>query len=121
MPWTATQDMAAAAVRLLMKADWNGQQQMSVIGPEDLPHNELATIISSVVGREVCYQQITFDKFKQQFLGRGASESFAQGCADMYRAKNEGMDNKAAHSADSRTATSFRQSCENTLQPILQV
>src|SRR3546814_1014715 len=46
--------------------------------PEDLSFDDQAAIISDVIGRDVRYQQISFDQFKQQFLDRGASESFAR-------------------------------------------
>ena len=119
LPFTATRDMAATAARLLGDESWTDQQETPVLGPENLSFNDQAAIISEVTGRAVCYQQIPFDQFKQQFLGRGASESFAQGYVDMYRAKDEGMDNVAAGDAERLGPTSFRQFCENQLKPAL--
>ncbi|WKA29531.1 NAD(P)H-binding protein [Bradyrhizobium roseum] len=95
LPFTATRDKPAAAVRLLGDDSWSGQEEVLVLGPEDLSFDDRAAIISDVVGGPVRYQQISFDQFKQQFLDRGASESAAQGYVDMYRAKDEGIDNAA--------------------------
>ncbi|MBE7157066.1 MAG: NmrA family NAD(P)-binding protein [Rhodospirillales bacterium] len=117
VPWTATRDMGATAARLLADGNWTGQEEAPLLGPEDLSFNDLAGIISEVTGREVRYQQISFDAFKGQFLGRGASESVAQGYVDMYRAKNEGMDNAAERDATNRAPTTFRQFCEEKLKP----
>lgn len=117
LPWTATRDMGAIAARLLADAGWTGQEEVPVLGPEDLSADDMASVISEVVGREVRYGQTTFDEFKAQFLGRGASESFAQGYVDMYRAKGEGMDNMAGRDAGGRAPTTFRQFCEAKLKP----
>jgi uncharacterized protein YbjT (DUF2867 family) len=117
--FTATNDMAAAAVRLLSDPSWNGQKQCPVLGPEDLSFNDQAAIISEVTGRPVRYQQISYEQFKQQFLDRGTSESVAQGYVDMYRAKGEGIDNVAARTPENTGYTSFRAFCEQNLKPIL--
>jgi len=113
LPFTATCDMAAAAARLLRDETWDGQRDVPVLGPEDLSFDDQAAIISEVIGRPVRYQQISFDQFKQQFLDRGASASFAQGYVDMYRAKDEGIDNAAVRSPDTSGPTSFRMFCES--------
>ena len=115
--WTATRDMGTAAARLLADVSWTGQEEHPLIGPEDLSMNDVAAIVSEVAEREIRYVQISFEDFKQQFLGRGASESFAQGYVDMYRAKNEGMDNVAARAADDRAPTTFREWAAYDLKP----
>ena len=57
--------------------------------------NDLAAIVSDVLGREVRYVRTSYADLKRQLLANGASNSFAQGYVDMYRAKDEGMDNVA--------------------------
>jgi uncharacterized protein YbjT (DUF2867 family) len=119
LPFTATRDMAAAAARLLVDGTWDSQKEVPVLGPEDLSFDDQAAIISDVIGRQVRYQQISFDQFKQQFLARGASESSAQGYVDMYRAKDEGIDNAVRRSPENTGSTSFRMFCEQLLKPVL--
>lgn len=121
LPFTATRDMAAAAVRLLTDRSWTGQKEAPVLGPDDLSFDDQAAIISEVTGHPVRYQQISYDQFKQQFLGRGASESVAQGYVDMYRAKEEGIDNTAVRTPETTGPTSFRAFCEQHLKPALAV
>lgn len=116
-PTTATRDIGAVAAKLLADDGWSDQEEFPVLGPDDLSFNDMAAIISDVLGKEVRYQQTSFDALKQQMLGYGMSESFAQGFVDMMRAKNEGMDNVAERTATSRTPTSFRAWCEETLKP----
>ncbi len=118
-PTAATRDMGAVAAWLLADDSWTGQDEVPVLGPEDHSMNDMAAILSGALGREVCYRQIPFDALKAQLLGRGSSGSFAQGFVDMMRAKNEGMDNVAERTAESRTPTSFRQWCEEELRPAL--
>lgn len=116
-PTTATRDMGAVAARLLADDGWTGQQELPVLGPEDLSSNEMAAIVSDVLRREVRYQQISLDAFKQQLLGAGVTESFADGYVAMMRAKAEGMDNVAARTAETRSPTTFREWCEEALAP----
>ncbi|MBB5986746.1 NAD(P)H-binding protein [Sphingobium lignivorans] len=112
LPLTATRDMATAAARLLTDLDWTGQSDLPVLGPQDLSFDDQAVILSEVIGRPVRYQQISFDQFRKQFLDRGASESFAQGYVDMYRAKDEGIDNVVRRSPVTSGQRSFRTFCE---------
>lgn len=50
-------------------------------------------------------------------LRNGMSEAMAQGVLDMRQAKDKGLDNVEPRTARSTTPTSFRQWCEETLQP----
>ena len=117
LPFTATRDIAIAASRLLGDGEWQGQEDVPVLGPENLSFNDQAAIISQVTERPVRYQQIAYDRFKQQFLERGASESVAQGYVDMYRAKDQGMDNEAPRRPEGVGRTSFRDFCEQVMRP----
>lgn len=116
-PTTATRDMGTVAARLLADASWTGQEEHPVLGPEDLSMTDMAAIATEVLARPVAYQRVSYEAFKAQFLDRGVSESFAQGYVDMFRAKDEGMDNMAERNARTRTPTTFRQWCEDVLKP----
>ncbi len=119
LPHTATRDMGAAAARLLQDRSWSGQEDVPLLGPEDLSFNEVATIVSEALGREVRYQQVPFGGFKAQLKERGMSEGFATGYVDMMRAKNEGMDNAATRSSANTGPTTFREWTETELKPAL--
>lgn len=117
VPHTATRDMGAAAARMLRDRFWTGREDVPLMGPEDLSYNDLAAIISQVLGREVRYQQVPFDAAKAQLLERGVGEAFAEGYVDMMRAKNEGIDNVAPRTAANTGPTTFRQWTEEELKP----
>lgn len=115
-PTCATRDIAAVATKLLLDSSWSGIGNVPVLGPEDLSHNEIAQIISEVLGRPVRFQQIPFEVFRARLIESGASESMAKGMVDMMVAKNEGLDNMEPRTAESTTPTSFRQWCEEVLK-----
>ncbi|WP_433974469.1 NAD(P)H-binding protein [Tunturiibacter lichenicola] len=116
-PTCATRDIAAVAAKLLLDSWWSGTGNVPVLGPEDLSCNEMAQIISEVLGRPVRFQQIPFEAFRARLIESGASESMATGMVEMMVAKNEGLDNMEPRTAESTTPTSFRQWCDEVLKP----
>lgn len=116
-PYCATRDIAAVAAKWLLDNSWTGQEDVPVLGPEDISCNDMALILSNVLGKPVRYQQIPFEALKSQISGQGATEAMAQGMVDMMIAKNNGLDHAVARSPESITPTSFRQWCEEILKP----
>ena len=117
MPAVATRDIAAAASRLLLDASWSGAGEVPLLGPEDLSFNDMAEIMSQVLGQDVRYRQITFEAYKDRFIRLGMSDAMAQGYTDMARAKNQGLDNGIQRTPQNSTPTSFRQWCQEVLKP----
>jgi uncharacterized protein YbjT (DUF2867 family) len=117
LPAVATRDIAAAASRLLLDARWSGTGEVPLLGPEDLSYDDMAEIMSQVLGKQVRFQQSTFEAYKDRFIRLGMSDAMAQGYADMARAKNEGLDNGVQRTPQNSTPTSFRQWCEEVLKP----
>jgi uncharacterized protein YbjT (DUF2867 family) len=117
LPSVATRDIATAAARLLLEDSWSGVDEVPLLGPEDLSFNDMAEIISEVLGTEVRFQQTTFEAYKARFVELGMSEAMAQGMTDMAWAKNEGLDNAVQRTPENSTPTSFRQWSEEVLKP----
>jgi uncharacterized protein YbjT (DUF2867 family) len=117
LPTCATRDIAAVAASLLLDPSWTGQNSVAVLGPEDLSFNDMAQIMSQVLGKSVRYQQIPSEAYKARLTGFGMSEAMAQGVIDMMAAKNAGLDNAERRTPASTTPTSFRQWCEDVLKP----
>ena len=118
MPRVATQDIAAVAAGLLADRSWDAQEDVPVLGPEDLSFNDMAAIMSDVLGRQISYRQISFDAFADRLRDNDMSEGFVQGYVDMMRAKDEGLDNVASRTANS--PTDFRRWCEAELEPAMK-
>jgi uncharacterized protein YbjT (DUF2867 family) len=117
LPSVATRDIAAAAARLLFDESWSGVDEVPLLGPEDISFNDMAEIISEVLGKEVRFQQTTFEAYKDRFLGFGMSDAMAQAMTDMAWAKNQGLDNAVQRTPENSTPTSFREWSEEVLKP----
>jgi uncharacterized protein YbjT (DUF2867 family) len=116
-PTCATRDIAEVAAQLLIDRSWNGQGHRAVLGPEDLSQNDMARIMSEVLGRSIVHREVPIEAFKAQLLAAGMSPAFVQGYADMMTAKADGLDNAESRTAENTTPTTFRQWCEDVLRP----
>ena len=117
LPICSTGDIARVAARLLLDHTWTGVSDYPVLGPEDLSMNEIAVILTDVLGKPIRYQQVSFEANRAQLLGRGWSEAFANGLTEMLEAKAKGLDNAAPRTAESTTPTTFRKWAEQYLKP----
>lgn len=119
-PTCTTADIAGAAVRLLSDRSWSGHGEVPVLGPEDLSQNDMARILSEVLGRPIRYERATLDALRAMMRQRGASEAMAEGIVDMMRAKDEGLDNAIARTPATSSPTTFRAWCEHELRPAIE-
>lgn len=117
LPTCATRDVAAIAAKLLLDDSWSGQDTVPVLGPEDLSNNDMAQIMSEVLGKPVGFQQIPGEAFKARLTRFGMSDAMAQGMLDMMLAKDNGLDNAVSRTTQSSSPTTFRQWCEGVLKP----
>jgi uncharacterized protein YbjT (DUF2867 family) len=97
-PSACTRDIAATAAKLLLDDSWSGVASKPVLGPEDLSDNDMARIMSEVLGKPVRFQQIPDEAFKTRVLQNGMSEAMAEGVLDTF-------------SVGSSVRTFFRPSC----------
>ena len=115
----ATRDIAAVAARLLTDRDWTGQEDVPVAGPDDLSPNQMAAVMSEVLGRPVSAQQVPLERYRASMLERGMSEGWAQEMVDMAEAQNtQGVYDLPPGTP--RTPTSFRQWCQEVLKPAVE-
>lgn len=118
-PTAATRDIAAAAVALLLDRSWTGVGSVPVLGPEDLSQDDMARIMSEVLGTPVRYERQSLDDLGATLAGYGMGDAFVQGMVDMMRAKDEGLDDGVPRTAQTASPTTFRQWCEEVLKPAL--
>ncbi|WP_235948811.1 NAD(P)H-binding protein [Candidatus Frankia alpina] len=92
-PTCATRGIAAVATRLLLDDSWTGQDDVPVLGPEDLSQNGMAKIMSEVLERPIRHQQIPGEAFKATLTEHGMSDAIAKAMLDIMTAKDNGLDN----------------------------
>ncbi len=117
LPLVSSRDVAAVSARLSLDDSWSGFGEVPCLGPEDISPNEMAAVVSDVLGREVVYRQVPGEVLKETLLGFGYSEAMAQAMIDMFDAKNHGLDSGVPRTAEATTPTTFRQWCEKILAP----
>ena len=116
-PAGAPAAIAAAAVQLLLDDSWTGAGEQPVLGPEDLSFDEMAVIMSEVLGRPVRCERITAEAHRERLIANGWSEAMARGQADMMLAKDAGLDDGVARTPSTSSPTTFRQWCAEVLKP----
>ena len=119
VPTCATRDIAEAAARLLLDRSWAGQEGVGVHGPADLSFNEMARVMTEVLGRPIRFQEVSGPAYKASLVEHGQGEAFAQGLVEMFRAIGEGLHDADPRTPESTTPTTFEQWCRDTLRPAM--
>jgi uncharacterized protein YbjT (DUF2867 family) len=118
LPHVAKSDVARIAADLLTDQHWTGVEALPLLGPENLSFNEMAAILSDVLGRQIMASELPMEDFRQMMRGFGTSEGMAQAYVEMLTAKNEGMDHLLTPTSRQATPTTFRMWCEDELLPM---
>lgn len=112
----ATRDVADAAAALLADRSWSGQANLPLFGPDRLSPNEMAGVISEVLGRTVRFRQSTLADVASALAARGAGPIVVRDVTEMIAAGNAGI-----YEADWKAAqvgpTDFRTWCREVLRP----
>jgi uncharacterized protein YbjT (DUF2867 family) len=119
LPHVAKSDVARITADLLTDPHWTGVEALPLLGPEDLSFNEMAAILSEVLGRQIAASELPMDHFRQMMRDFGASDGMAQAYVEMLTAKNEGMDHLFTSASRYDTPTTFRIWCKNELLPLV--
>lgn len=120
IPWVATQDIAAVAIRLLLDKSWADQDSLGILGPKDLSYGDIAKVISEVLNKTVAYNPVPAAQFKATLRQFGSSEAAAQGLIDIYSTMKNGAFNRVERSAHTSSPTEFRNWCETVFKPLLR-
>lgn len=117
MPWIATKDIAGVAAEYLLDRSWTGQDTVEVLGGEDLSYQDIAGILSEVLGTPVRFEAGDRAALQQFLVGRGVSEAMAQSMIDMDIAGERGINNGIPRTAANTTPTTFRAFAEEAVKP----
>lgn len=114
----ATRDVGATAARLLLDGSWTGQDDVPVVGPDALTPEDMARVVSEVLGRPVRFQRLDAAEYAAALRRHGASEDWARALTDLATATAEqGFYGSAAPTSPDTAPTSFRSWCERVLRP----
>jgi uncharacterized protein YbjT (DUF2867 family) len=116
-PWVATRDIAETAVKLLLDKTWSGNDSVGILGPEDLSYNEIAGIMSGVLGKEVRYETVSGETLKATLMQYGAATAAAEGLIDIYDSMKNGVFNMVVRTPETSSPTTFREWCEEVFKP----
>lgn len=116
MPWIATKDIAAVAAGYLLDHTWTGQDTVDLLGAEDLSYNDVAEILTKVLGTPIRFQPGDRAAVKDLLVSRGYSEAMAQSVIDMDRAGERGINNATPRTAENTTPTTFQEFVETTIK-----
>lgn len=119
MPWIATKDIAAVAAEYLLDRTWSGQETVDLLGAEDLSYNDVAAILTEVLGRPIRFQPGDRAAVEQFLVGRGFSEAMARSVTDMDRAGERGINSLIPRTAENTTPTTFREFAEAAVKPAM--
>lgn len=115
MATIATRDIAETAAVLLTDRSWAGQETVPVFGPDLLTPDQMAEVISDVLGRPVAYRRQSLEDFATMMADHGASEQTIRDLAQMFAAQADGIYD-ADQAVAKRTATDFRTWCNDVLR-----
>jgi len=116
-PMVARRDIAAVAAGLLLDQTWTGQDDLPVLGPEDLSSDDLARILTEVLDRPVRYERTDLAEGEQAMIGYGASPGMAHAITAMAQAKIDGLDAVDTPDRATLTPTTLRQWSREELKP----
>jgi uncharacterized protein YbjT (DUF2867 family) len=119
MPWIATKDIATVAAGYLVDHTWIGQGTVEVLGGEDLSYQNIADILTDVLGTPVRYQYGDRAPVERFLVSRGFSEVMARSMMDMDLAGERGINNATPRTAENTTPTTFRDFVEETIRPAM--
>ena len=112
----ASRDIAQTAAALLNDRSWTGQEHLPVFGPDRLTPQEMAEVMSDVLGLPVAYRQTSLEDSVSRMAARGASEQAIRDMTEMQVAQDDGL-YEADWAAATPTATDFRTWLEEALRP----
>lgn len=78
-PMVARRDVAAVAAALLIDDTWTGQEDVPVLGPQDVSFNDVARILTEVLKHPVRYERCSLQDSERALRGIGFTPPWPKG------------------------------------------
>ncbi|WQF76492.1 Putative ergot alkaloid biosynthesis protein [Colletotrichum destructivum] len=114
IPWVATEDIAACAYQLLTQEDAPNDQYL-ILGPELLAYDDIATILSEVLGRKIVHKKLSTQELVDRFTGQGMPRDYADmmgGWDTAIKNGSEDRTNSVVLALTGRRPRTFRETVE---------
>ena len=89
-PMIATRDIGAVAAGRLTDREWTGHRVRELHGPADLSFDEVAAVLSKVMGRKITFVECDRRTMRQTLLDNAVSENVTDLMLEMYDAVETG-------------------------------
>lgn len=119
-PVVVTRDIAAAAAGLLLDRSWTGTGEVPVLGPENLSANDMARIMSDVLGHPIRYQRQSLEELRAALVASGLGDALVDGYVEMMHAGENGLNEAVPRTPENWSPTTFREWCQDTLRAAIQ-
>ncbi len=93
VPFIDAEDIAAVAARALTDPGFAGRD-LVLTGPQPLSYDEVATLLSGVIGRPVVHRRLTEPEMAARFAQGGIPKDYAQALAAMDTAIAQGTEDR---------------------------
>ena len=129
IPFVDTQDIADVVTKVLVDDSYNGET-ITVTGPTKITFSDVATAISRATGRDIKYQPISMEAFKEGLIASGMPDDFVWLLGYLFKEVLGNADNQTVSNDVERVlgrkAISFEEYAKETAatgvwaQPVLQ-
>ncbi len=103
-------------MKIMHRKGMEKQDNLAVLGPEDLSCEDMAKLLTEALGTPIRFEQMALDSYKHLFLGMGYTEAMSERMMDMNIAGADGIFN-ALHRTPDTSPTSFCHWAETVLKP----
>ncbi|KAJ3942057.1 uncharacterized protein N0V96_007546 [Colletotrichum fioriniae] len=93
IPWVATEDIAACAFHLLTQEDAPNDEYL-ILGPELLTYDEVAGILSDVLGRKIVHKRLSAQELVDRYAAQGMPRDYAEMMGGLDTAIKNGSENR---------------------------
>jgi uncharacterized protein YbjT (DUF2867 family) len=119
-PMIATRDIGRDAAQLLADPKWSGHIVRELHGPADLSFNQVANVLSDVLGRKIVFVRCDPREARQALLDNAVSENVADLMVEMYDAFETGrLRTVQQRSVATTTPTTLAQFVREVMLPML--
>ncbi len=119
-PMIAARDVGRVAALRLLDPTWTGMYIRELHGPADLSFDEVAEIISQVLGRKILFIRSDKQEARHILLNTGMSENLAGSLLEMYDAVESGrLQPLQPRSLESTTPTMLAEFVHEVMLPLI--